>query len=49
MESTEKFLKWLLAVYLVLFTVLAFNPVSRTTWFDENVTVWIIVAVILGL
>lgn len=49
MESTAKFLKWLLAVYLVLFTVLAFRPVSRTTWFDENLTVWIIVAVILGL
>lgn len=49
MDSTAKFLKGLLGIYAVLFTVLAFNPVSRTTWFDENLTVWIIVAVILGL
>lgn len=45
----NKFLQGLLAVYAVLFTVLAFNPVDRPTWFAENLTVWIIVGVILIL
>lgn len=49
MENPTKFLRGLLVVYGVLFTILAFHPVSRTTWFDENLTVWIILAVILGL
>ncbi len=35
--------------YLVLFAVLAFNPVDRMTWFVENLTVWIIIGVILML
>lgn len=39
----------LLAVYLVLFSVLAINPVDRSTWFVENLTVWIILAVVIGL
>lgn len=43
------FLGWLLGGYLVLFTLLAFNPVDRATWFVENLTVWIIIAVILAL
>lgn len=38
-----------MAVYGVLFVVLAFNPVDRTTWFAENLTVWIILAIMLGL
>jgi putative membrane protein len=45
-------LKWLAAlagVYLVLFTILAFNPVDRTTWFVENLTVWILVGTMLVL
>lgn len=42
-------LSWLLVVYVVLFTILAFNPVNRSTWFAENLTVWIIVAIILIL
>jgi len=45
----NKFLQGLLAVYAVLFTILAFNPVDRPTWFAENLTVWIIVGVILIL
>jgi putative membrane protein len=45
----NKFLQGLLAVYAVLFVVLAFNPVDRPTWFAENLTVWIIVGVILIL
>lgn len=45
----NRFLKWLLAVYVVLFLVLAVNPVDRATWFAENLTVWIIVASILVL
>ncbi len=36
----------LLGIYVVLFTVLAFNPYDRATWFAENLTVWIIVGVI---
>lgn len=45
----NKFLMGLLGVYTVLFAVLAFNPVDRPTWFVENLTVWIILAVILIL
>lgn len=45
----NRFLSWLLAGYAVLFAVLAFNPVDRATWFVENLTVWIILAAILGL
>lgn len=43
------FLYWLLGIYAVLFTVLAFNPIDRATWFAENLTVWIIIAVIIIL
>lgn len=45
----KKSLLWLLSGYAVLFLVLAINPVDRFTWFVENLTVWIIVAVIVGL
>lgn len=38
-----------LAIYAVLFTVLAFNPYDRPTWFIENLTVWIIVGVLAVL
>lgn len=44
--KNQKFILTLLGIYLVLFTVLAFNPIDRTTWFAENLTVWIIVAVL---
>ncbi len=47
MQNT--FLKWLLVGYAILFTVLAFNPVDRGIWFDENLTVWIVVGAILIL
>jgi putative membrane protein len=47
MQNT--FLKWLLGIYLVLFGILAINPVDKTTWISENLTVWIILAVILIL
>ncbi len=47
--TPSKFLCWLLGVYAVLFTALAFNPIDRPTWFVENLTVWIILAVILIL
>lgn len=43
------FLKYLMICYALLFLVLAFNPLDRATWFVENLTVWIILAVILGL
>lgn len=39
----------LLSLYLVLFTVLAFNPIDRPTWWVENATVWIIVGVLAVL
>ncbi len=45
----NKCLLWLLVGYAALFTILAFNPVDRTTWFVENLTVWIILGVILIL
>lgn len=40
---------WLLGVYAVLFVVLAIDPLDRPTWFAENLTVWILVAIILIL
>jgi putative membrane protein len=49
MQTSSKFLFWLLGIYVVLFSVLAFNPIDRHTWFVENLTVWIILAVILLL
>jgi putative membrane protein len=39
----------LLALYLALFAVLAIDPVDRTTWFVENLTVWIIVGGLIVL
>lgn len=44
----HKTFQWLLVGYAVLFTVLAFNPVDRSTWFVENLTVWILLVIILG-
>ncbi len=38
-----------MGIYVVLFILLAINPIDRTTWFVENLTVWIILAVILIL
>ncbi len=43
------FLRTLLIIYSILFTVLAFHPTDRATWFVENLTVWIIVGIILIL
>lgn len=48
-NTSTKFLFWLLGIYVVLFSVLAINPIDRHTWFVENLTVWIILAVILFL
>ncbi len=45
----SKFLFSLLGIYAVLFSVLAINPIDRPTWFVENLTIWIILAVIIGL
>ncbi len=47
--KTSTFLYGLLGVYGVLFTILAFNPIDRPTWFAENLTVWLVVGCILGL
>jgi putative membrane protein len=48
MGSSKTFLV-LLSLYGVLFLGLAFNPVDRTTWLVENLTVWIIVGILVGL
>lgn len=39
----------LFVIYCALFTILAFNPIDRPTWWVENATVWIIVGVIAVL
>lgn len=49
MKNASTFLGKLLFFYSILFLVLAIHPVDRTTWFAENLTVWIILAVIIGL
>ena len=43
------FLRWLVGIYTVLFLVLAIHPVDRQTWFVENLTVWLLVGLLLGL
>jgi len=48
-NKNSKFPGALLIIYAILFTVLAFNPVDRMTWLVENLTVWIILGVIIGL
>lgn len=49
LAPSRRVLAVLLAVYAVLCAVLAVTPVDRTTWFAENLTVWIILAIIGGL
>lgn len=49
MQEHSKLLGWLLGIYIVLCLLLAFNPIDRTVWFAENLTVWIILSVILFL
>lgn len=39
----------LLVLYVIFFTVLAFGPFDRPTWFVENATVWIIVGALVVL
>lgn len=45
----HRFVTILLAAYAVLFTILAFNPIDRATWFAENLTVWLIVGALIIL
>ena len=40
---------WLLGIYAVEFLALALHPVDWTTWFVENMTVWIIVGALVAL
>lgn len=47
MPSSTKIPLLLLVIYLVLFAVLSFNPTDRPTWWAENITVWVILAVII--
>lgn len=42
-RKDHKFPLVLLCVYAVVFTLCAFNPIDRPTWWAENATVWIIV------
>jgi putative membrane protein len=46
LTNNSKFPAVLFGLYLVLFAFLAIDPTDRTTWFAENLTVWIIVGVI---
>jgi putative membrane protein len=39
----------LFVAYVILFSVLAIHPYDRTTWFVENLTVWIIIGTIFAL
>ncbi|WP_041585630.1 DUF2238 domain-containing protein [Syntrophus aciditrophicus] len=48
-NNSGQFLKYLMSMYVVVFLALAIAPHDRTTWFVENLTVWIILAVIIGL
>lgn len=43
MLTPLKTFAWLTGIYLVLCVLLAIHPVDRTTWFVENLTMWIIV------
>lgn len=49
LKNTSKFPFVLLGAYAVLCLFLAFNPYDRTTWFVENLTVWIIVGTLVIL
>ncbi len=46
MTNSRRLPVTLLGIYAILFTVLAWSPYDRATWFAENLTVWIIVGVI---
>lgn len=41
--------KILLGIYGVLCVLLAIEPYDRTIWFAENLTIWIVVAILLAL
>ena len=49
MQKNNAFIMWLSGIYGALFILLAIAPYDRMTWFVENLTVWIILAVIFGL
>lgn len=49
LHPSRKLLTALVVAYVVLCAALAFNPIDRSTWFAENLTVWIIVSVLLVL
>ncbi len=47
--SSRTLLASLLFAYLLLCGLLAIHPIDRTTWFVENITVWLIVGTITFL
>jgi putative membrane protein len=49
MKKSNKLFFWLLGIYFIECIILAFNPIDRATWFVENLTMWIIVAVLIVL
>jgi putative membrane protein len=49
LHPSARALAALLAIYILLFTALAINPIDRHTWFVENLTVWLIVGTLVVL
>jgi len=49
MDTTGRIPLLLLAVYALLCAVLAISPLDRPTWWAENITVWVLLAVIIGM
>ena len=49
MQNSSKFLFWLFGIYVVLFLFLSIDPIDRSIWFAENLTVWIILGVVFFL
>lgn len=45
----SKTFKILLGIYVLLCAWLAIEPYDRTIWFAENLTIWIVVAILLAL
>ena len=49
MKTHSKTALVLLILYVILFALLAINPVNREVWFVENATVWVVLLAIIIL
>lgn len=49
LKPNKKLLRILLTSYLLIAMFLSINPFDKTTWFVENLTVWILIGVITFL